>query len=215
MIVLGWPGIGKTHLWSQQRFVSIPAKGDKPAHKRVVAPPGGLGYIDSDSSKYSWLSPGVRHPDFPNNYVDHLQKVAQHRVPSVILASTHKVVRDELERRKQRVLVILPSKTDKEVYLKRYAARGSDAAFIKMMDENWDAWYEDCSFGWGMKYILQPGGYLSSVDMNEICGGLQKLWDTPIRELAEMIQASTPTAEEPTDEISGFGATVLGTTGKL
>ena len=30
--------------------------------------------LDSDSSKFSWIEEGVRHPDFPNNYMTHIKE---------------------------------------------------------------------------------------------------------------------------------------------
>ena len=32
-----------------------------------------LDILDSDSSKYSWISEGVRNPDFPDNYMAHIK----------------------------------------------------------------------------------------------------------------------------------------------
>ena len=46
-IIAGFPGIGKSYVFNQRKYKCL----------------------DSDSSLFSWIEKGVRHPDFPNNYI--------------------------------------------------------------------------------------------------------------------------------------------------
>ena len=32
--------------------------------------------LDSDSSLFSWIEKGVRHPDFPDNYIKHIKETS-------------------------------------------------------------------------------------------------------------------------------------------
>ena len=51
-LISGFPGIGKTY-YKQKSELNV---------------------LDSDSSKFSWIEKDVRHPDFPQNYIDHIKK---------------------------------------------------------------------------------------------------------------------------------------------
>ena len=72
IVVSAFPGTGKTHF---AKYTD-------------------LDVLDSDSSKYSWVKEGVRHPDFPANYIRHIKENLG--VVNIILVSTHKVVREAL-----------------------------------------------------------------------------------------------------------------------
>lgn len=51
-------------------------------------------FLDSDSSDFSWTSPGVRNPDFPSNYITHIkQNIGKYKK---IFVSSHDVVRKAL-----------------------------------------------------------------------------------------------------------------------
>lgn len=104
--------------------------------------PHGLLILDSDSSKFSWLEKGVRHPDFPQNYIDHIKdnlgKV------DIILVSSHKVVRDALIANNINFTLAYPELHCKEEYIQRYINRGNNEEFINMMRENWDKFFYEC-----------------------------------------------------------------------
>ena len=51
-VISGFPGIGKSYLFNNGKNILI---------------------IDSDSSNFSWLEPGVRNPEFPHNYMKHIK----------------------------------------------------------------------------------------------------------------------------------------------
>lgn len=114
LVVLGFPGVGKTHL-SQV-----------------------LNAHDSDSSAFSWLSPGVRHPDFPANYIAHIKTLK-----GVVFASSHKVVRDGLRENDIPFVLCHPEYSLKEEYLKRYEERGSPKAFIDTLNTFWESWLSE------------------------------------------------------------------------
>jgi len=73
LVVSGFPGVGKTHYFLTESSHTI---------------------VDSDSSSYSWLRPGVRNPGFPRNYIDQIKSLLGKC--DVILVSSHKDVRDAL-----------------------------------------------------------------------------------------------------------------------
>ena len=114
IILLGFPGVGKTEFCKQFK-----------AH-------------DSDSSSFSWLSPGVRHPDFPNNYIAHLETL-----DGVVLASSHEVVRKALQKKGIPYGLVYPTYSCKEEYMLRYAKRGSPQTFIDLLSKNWEYWINE------------------------------------------------------------------------
>lgn len=119
--ISGFPGIGKSHLFENRIDMTV---------------------LDSDSSQFSWIEKGVRHPNFPQNYIDHIKnnigKV------DIILVSSHKVVRDALNNNGIEFTLIYPEKYCKEEYLQRYIDRGNDENFVKMMRDNWDKFIAEC-----------------------------------------------------------------------
>ena len=118
-IIAGFPGVGKTYL--SNKFPST--------------------FNDADSSKFSWESEGVRHPDFPANYTKHLCESAMEN--DVTFCSTHKVVLDDLIHRCIAFTLIYPKRGLKEIYLARYASRGDNEGFINLMNEKWDSFIDD------------------------------------------------------------------------
>lgn len=137
-IISGFPGIGKTYTNSTDNDLVM---------------------LDSDSSKYSWSSPGVRNENFPQNYITHIKSQINH--VDFIMVSSHKEVRDALFENDLSFLLVYPEKSLKQYYLKRYQDRGSDQSFIDMMDKNWDKFIEDCEIQTGCEHIrLKDGEYL-------------------------------------------------------
>lgn len=115
-IVCGFPGIGKSYLVSEMRKANCL-------------------WHDSDSSSFSWVSPGVRHPEFPSNYIKHIKAL-----DGIVMASSHKVVRDAIHVEGLSFAVCYPDISCKEEYLERYRVRGSPAAFVSLLENNWDTW---------------------------------------------------------------------------
>jgi len=99
-VISGFPGIGKTY---------------------VAESVGNV--LDSDSSAYSWLSPGVRNPRFPDNYIAHIKENIGTAL--VIVVSSHKEVRDAMVAANIKFKLVYPENRLKSEYLSRYAQRGS------------------------------------------------------------------------------------------
>lgn len=119
-IISGFPGVGKTTLFNECKNIKI---------------------TDSDSSMFSWLEPGVRNPEFPNNYIEHIKKCMEEY--DLILVSSHKVVRDALREHGLEYEIFYPSVEDKEIYIRRYMERGNDSNFIKLVEQNWESWIKE------------------------------------------------------------------------
>lgn len=141
IIISGFPGIGKSCLFRQNR---------------------GLIVLDSDSSNFSWISNGVRNPEFPKNYIEHVKdNIGQ---AHIILVSSHKVVRDALRENGIEYVLVYPDKSLKDEYVRRYIDRGSDDAFVKMIENNWTTFIEEIeSEVFPTKRTLKSGEYLTNV----------------------------------------------------
>lgn len=140
-IISGFPGIGKSYLFNSQPNLKV---------------------LDSDSSKFSWESKGVRNKAFPNNYIQHIK--SNMGVADIILVSSHTVVRQALKDEEIEYTVIYPSISLKEEYLDRYKKRGNNDQFIKMIDTNWEVFIneiEDDEFP--NKIELKKGKFLKDI----------------------------------------------------
>lgn len=143
-IIAGFPGVGKT-VFSRKNHLFI---------------------LDSDSSKFSWLSEGVRNPDFPNNYMQHIKENIGKA--HYILVSSHDVVRKALEDNGIEYTLVYPSVELKEGYLQRYRKRGNDETFIKFIGNSWKNFISDIEQETFPKLVkLENGQFLS--DVLEIC----------------------------------------------
>lgn len=118
-IISGFPGIGKSFLAQHTGFT----------------------YADSDSSSYSWLSPGVRNPEFPENYINHIKGLIGEL--DYILVSSHEVVREALEEHDIHYTLVYPKVELRDEYLKRYLARGNDEKFVSFISTHWDQFISD------------------------------------------------------------------------
>lgn len=121
-IIAGFPGVGKSTFVEKNPALAI----------------------DADSSQFSWMmSMGVRirNPSFPANYIERIKSLIG--TYEIIFVSTHKEVREVLRDNCIFYYLSYPDKRKKAEYLARYAARGNDDAFVKLLDKNWDAWIEE------------------------------------------------------------------------
>lgn len=133
-LVAAFPGTGKTHFFNR-------------SYTGIV--------LDSDSSLF-------HKDDFPENYIRHIK--ACQDTATIILISSHKVVRDALVRENLHFTLIYPKEQLKDEYLQRYKMRGSTENFISMMNNNWSNWLFDCHRQIGCTHIeLESGQYLSDV----------------------------------------------------
>lgn len=136
-IISGFPGVGKSKFF--EHF--------GPA---VVA--------DSDSSKFS-------KDQFPQNYIKHIRSLMNQPYPVYILVSSHDTVRAALAEADIPYILVYPEKDCKTEYLRRYEQRGSSTAFLKLLNDNWDAWVEGCKTDQHAKQVigLQPQETLESL----------------------------------------------------
>lgn len=139
-VISGFPGIGKTFYKKNSN----------------------LNILDSDSSKFSWIEKGVRNPEFPKNYIEHI-KDSMYKF-DMVLVSTHKVVRDALVENNINFLLVYPEIDLKEEYIERFRNRGSDDSFIKLFEDNWDTFIYEMDNQKGCVVTkLKSGTFLSSI----------------------------------------------------
>lgn len=144
VVISGFPGIGKTEAFK---------KGAKL----------GMNVLDSDSSKFSWLQAGIRNPDFPANYLNHIKE----NIGSAdyIFISSHKPVREALNmENKLSYFLVFPNKELKNEYIDRYIKRGSPEEFIDLMKNNWNSFIDEMVHDkCPNKIILSKGQYLADI----------------------------------------------------
>jgi len=119
-IISGFPGIGKTYCYKQKSNLLI---------------------SDSDSSKFSWIKKGIRHPDFPQNYIDHILEIYDRY--NLILVSSHKNVREALVKNSMKFILVFPERNLKQEYIERFIGRENTEAFVDMLDKNWDSFMNE------------------------------------------------------------------------
>lgn len=137
-VISGFPGIGKSHLFG---ITTLSVK-------------------DSDSSAFSWTEEGKRHPDFPANYIRHIQ---DHQGDvDIILVSSHKVVRNALEEANIPYTVVYPGIHLKDEYMERYRRRGNEESFLHFIDQHWENFLKDIAAETFPDHIiLEEDEYLS------------------------------------------------------
>lgn len=130
--------------------------------KSVLTKESHLTVLDSDSSKFSWIEEGIRHPDFPNNYMQHIKDNIGKA--DYILVSSHDVVRKALEENNIGYTLVYPSIELKDEYLERYKCRGNNEKFIRFIDENWNEFINAIEKETFPKLIkLEKGQFLADV----------------------------------------------------
>jgi len=147
IIISAFPATGKSYLFQNTKQGSI---------------------LDSDSSKFSWISSGVRHPDFPQNYINHIKDNIGN--VNLILVSSHKIVREALVNNNIVFTLVYPDNSLKEEYINRYIKRKNDQNFINILDKNWNNFLEDMQNQTHCRHlILNSGEYLIDriIDLKE------------------------------------------------
>lgn len=135
-IISGFPGVGKSSLFNNPEYA-------------------GMTILDSDSSTFD-------KNEFPQNYIKHIQDNIG--VADIILVSSHKDVRTELESLGIKYHLVVPKSHLKNEYLERYKSRRSALGFISLLSNNWDEWVEDCiSSEYAFIRLLNDGDYLTDV----------------------------------------------------
>lgn len=139
-IISGFPAIGKSYLTQNTELI----------------------VLDSDSSNFSWIKEGERHPDFPNNYIQHIKENIGKA--DYILVSSHDIVRKALKENNIGYILVYPSKDLKVEYLERYQNRGNDEKFINFINSNWDKFIDDIESETFPRLLkLESGEFLEDV----------------------------------------------------
>lgn len=105
----------------------------------------------------------VRHPDFPNNYIDHIKE----NIGKVdyIFVSTHDVVREALREANIDFTIVFPEQSLKAEWIGRCFLRGSGEKFCQLIADQWDNWMlqmeEEVVVNGRKHYRLKHGEYLS------------------------------------------------------
>lgn len=120
-VYAGFPGVGKSNFFKNNQAM--------------------LKISDSDSSLFSWVynedKVRTRNPEFPANYIAHIKSLIS-KDYDVVFVSTHSEVIEALIESGIQFEVVYPNRDLKEEYLRRYRERGSDEAFINLLDSKWD-----------------------------------------------------------------------------
>ena len=137
LIISAFPGMGKSHYFRNNSCYSF--------DNELVERPGNR-ILDSDSSDFSWVKDENgnntldRNPEFPENYIRHIKCNLYNK--DIIFVSSHKQVREALEREGLDYAIVYPDKKLKYHLLERYEKRGSSQAFIKLMLESFDSFVD-------------------------------------------------------------------------
>ncbi len=150
-IISAFPGIGKTTLAKEHHSV-----------------------IDLESSNYKWLDidsdlpieqrkgmSKTLNPNFPENYIRDIVSLA--REGYIVLISSHKEVRDELNKRSIPFTIVLPSLDMKQEMIDRYIKRGNQENFVTMLENNYETFVNDLMSDPNNKIVLDSGQYLKDV----------------------------------------------------
>lgn len=147
LIISGYTCIGKTFFSSN--LIS----------RKSFQPPE---VIDLDSSGYS-------RSGFPGNYLEAIRRTAERPGERIILVSTYQGVATELYKEGYYVAQVFPNNTPecKAEWLRRLEHReegGKASRVYKLVDENWDQWFEEMETR-DLSYskTVSPTGYLSNV----------------------------------------------------
>lgn len=125
--------------------------------------------LDSDSSKFSWVlgengkPTGVRNPDFPDNYIDHIKRNIGN--VSFIFVSSHDEVRQALEDNSLPYVTVMPYPNLRDEWIDRCISRGNPQGFISLIDKMWGDWTSfESQRNWKPKnrVFLSKGEYLST-----------------------------------------------------
>lgn len=143
IVISAFPATGKSYLFDRFQNSNITA-------------------LDSDSSKFSWISEGVRNKDFPNNYISHI-KENMGKV-DYIFVSSHKEVRNALKSNNIPFWLVFPHEALIQEYITRYSNRGNDYKFIDFISKNWFSFLEDLkSEKCQTKIQLLPNQFLADI----------------------------------------------------
>lgn len=119
------------------------------------------GSLDLESSLYSRNQDGTRNEEFPGNYINVLKWHLVNMNWKYIFVACHQVVRDNLRNDKIDFITLYPSLDRKEEILNLCRERGNHEDFIKVLDENWEAWINQIKQE-PNSYELGPNEFISN-----------------------------------------------------
>lgn len=143
-VVSGFPGVGKSTFAQSDSTLRV---------------------LDSDSSKFSWQDPvkKIRHPEWPSNYIRHIQENL-HNGTDIILVSSHAEVRSALVKAEIPFVLVYPDEGMKDEYIQRYVSRGNDGPFVDLLRNNFKIWICELKLQTGCTHVpLRSGQYLTDV----------------------------------------------------
>lgn len=134
VVISAFPGCGKSTLFNK--------------------PPAGFSVFDSDSFMFN-------KEMFPVNYIEHIKALIRGTGNKIILVSSHKEVRDLMDKEDIDYTLVVPSRDIKDEYIQRYIDRGNTSGFVDLLRENWDTFLDSCTHHTTIE--LKSGEFLSSV----------------------------------------------------
>ena len=149
-IISAFPGCGKTTYykeWSQYSKDNVWREGKEEQVYNNIGEPCGRKILDSDSSLFSWIYDGLgnksdtRNPDFPTNYINYIKNHME--TEDIIFVSSHKVVREALEKENIPYYLIYPGKSLLNNFMYRFKERGNDEKFIEFQRTHWDEFIDE------------------------------------------------------------------------
>lgn len=123
LVISAFPGCGKTEA----------------AKNQILGE--GAPILDLDSSSFSWLAPGVRNPEFPQNYIDKVKESLEDNV--IIFVSSHTAVRKALHANDIPFILVWPKPDTMWSWIGRFFDRGDRISFIEAIMDNWFHWLDD------------------------------------------------------------------------
>ena len=127
-------------------FSVFPVSGKTYAAKKLTEE--GYKVLDLDSSKYSHnyynfsaYDCKVKNPSFPQNYIKAITDAIGEY--DFIFISTHREVREELEKNNIRYSLVYPNYSMKNEWIGRCYLRGDTKEFCDKLANNWDQWNKE------------------------------------------------------------------------
>lgn len=154
LIICGFPGVGKsaTATVAKERYHSFDFRD-----------------MESTPYRFTFEAGGGRfeNPSFPTNYVDDIRQSSGPHGFKVTMVSCHQNVRNELKNQGLCYLIVVPERSLKEEYIRRYVVRGSDFSLIEQVYRNWDNWIDGLEKDGAPVIHLSSGEFLSDVIVPE------------------------------------------------
>ena len=146
LIICGFPGVGKT---TAENMVK--------------------GVADVESWGFRWKvdKDGFQTHDENENwvcdYVSHIKDMASQYGYPYVLVTTHKKVREEMDKERIPYVVVVPDRGLRDEYLIRYIKRRDKYSFIKTVYDHWDEWLDEIEASDGPIIHLSAGQTITDI----------------------------------------------------